>query len=165
MPPQLSTADNASLEHDPEKWTPVFRKDHAPTKNLSGALAEEARHVFRFASLFGSGICSSVACDLLRIRADADAEDAPDAKKDIQSCLAETGDFVTVGKSNHYVIGIENKCPQRLQCVIDAYITGAKGPVSVHTSMTLEAKSKKSYAAKVKTSGGTAQVSRECKVL
>jgi hypothetical protein len=23
-----------SLEHDPEKWTPVFRKDHAPTKKL-----------------------------------------------------------------------------------------------------------------------------------
>jgi len=22
------------LEHDPEKWIPVFRKDHAPTKNL-----------------------------------------------------------------------------------------------------------------------------------
>jgi hypothetical protein len=23
-----------ALEHDPEKWTPVFRKDHAPTKKL-----------------------------------------------------------------------------------------------------------------------------------
>jgi hypothetical protein len=23
-----------SLEHDPEKWMPVFGKDHAPTKNL-----------------------------------------------------------------------------------------------------------------------------------
>jgi hypothetical protein len=22
------------LEHDPEKWMPVFRKDHAPTNNL-----------------------------------------------------------------------------------------------------------------------------------
>jgi hypothetical protein len=22
------------LEHDPEKWTSVFRKDHAPPKNL-----------------------------------------------------------------------------------------------------------------------------------
>jgi hypothetical protein len=22
------------LEHDPEKWTPVFGKDHAPTENL-----------------------------------------------------------------------------------------------------------------------------------
>jgi hypothetical protein len=25
----------AALEHDPEKWTPVFRKDHAPTKKLA----------------------------------------------------------------------------------------------------------------------------------
>src|SRR5271154_7451444 len=24
----------AGLEHDPEKWMPVFRKDHAPTKKL-----------------------------------------------------------------------------------------------------------------------------------
>jgi hypothetical protein len=23
------------LEHDPEKWTPVFRKDHAQTRRLS----------------------------------------------------------------------------------------------------------------------------------
>jgi hypothetical protein len=23
-----------ALEHDPEKWMPVFGKDHAPTKNL-----------------------------------------------------------------------------------------------------------------------------------
>jgi hypothetical protein len=23
-----------NLEHDPEKWKPVFRKDHAPTKKL-----------------------------------------------------------------------------------------------------------------------------------
>jgi hypothetical protein len=23
------------LKHDPEKWTPVFRKDHAPTKKLN----------------------------------------------------------------------------------------------------------------------------------
>jgi hypothetical protein len=24
------------LEHDPEKWKPVFRKDHAQTKRLEG---------------------------------------------------------------------------------------------------------------------------------
>jgi hypothetical protein len=23
-----------SLEHDPEKWKPVFRKDHVPPRNL-----------------------------------------------------------------------------------------------------------------------------------
>jgi hypothetical protein len=26
----------SSLEHDPEKWTPVFRKDHAQTKDNAG---------------------------------------------------------------------------------------------------------------------------------
>jgi hypothetical protein len=88
----------------------------------------------------------------------------PDATKDIQGCLVETGDFVSHGKANTYLIGIENKCPQRLRCVIDAYITGAKGPVSVHTVMTLDAKAKKTYTAKVKTAGGTAQVSRDCKI-
>jgi hypothetical protein len=29
--PELS-APSAKLEHDPEKWKPVFRKDHAPPK-------------------------------------------------------------------------------------------------------------------------------------
>jgi hypothetical protein len=28
------------LEHDPEKWTPVFRKDHAQTKTWSAMLIE-----------------------------------------------------------------------------------------------------------------------------
>jgi hypothetical protein len=95
----------------------------------------------------------------------ADTTTAPDATKDLQSCLDETGDFVTHGKALTYVIGLENKCTKRLKCTVDAYITGAKGPVSVHTVMTLDAKSKKTYAAKVKTSGGTAEVSRDCKVL
>ncbi|HZC56079.1 MAG TPA: hypothetical protein VE396_08535 [Xanthobacteraceae bacterium] len=98
---------------------------------------------------------------------DAQQTPAPDAAKDLQhdlqSCLGETGDFVTHGNAFTYVIGIENKCAKRLKCTIDAYITGAKGPVSVHTVMTLDAKAKKSYTAKVKTSGGTAEVSRDCK--
>jgi hypothetical protein len=91
--------------------------------------------------------------------------DATTATKDVQSCLDETGDFVAHGKVFTYVIGLENKCTKRVKCTVDAYITGAKGPVSVHTVMTLDAKSKKTYAAKVKTSGGTAEVSRDCKVL
>jgi hypothetical protein len=95
--------------------------------------------------------------------ADASAA-APDATKDIQACLSETGDFVSHGKANSYLIGIENKCPQRLRCVIDAYITGAKGPVSVHTVMVLDAKARKTYTAKVKTAGDTAQVSRDCNI-
>ena len=30
---QVFAAVQATLEHDPEKWMPVFRKDHAPSKN------------------------------------------------------------------------------------------------------------------------------------
>jgi hypothetical protein len=30
----------AGLEHDPEKWVPVFGKDHAPPKTWSGMTNE-----------------------------------------------------------------------------------------------------------------------------
>jgi len=29
---RLGPFDNRPLEHDPEKWKPVFRKDHAQTR-------------------------------------------------------------------------------------------------------------------------------------
>ena len=35
-PSAASSLAAASLEHDPEKWNPVFRKDHAQTKSWSG---------------------------------------------------------------------------------------------------------------------------------
>ena len=35
-PSGASSLAAASLEHDPEKWNPVFRKDHAQTKSWSG---------------------------------------------------------------------------------------------------------------------------------
>ena len=94
---------------------------------------------------------------------------AADAAKDPQSCLAETGDYVTHGNSVTYVIGLENKCDKRMKCTIDAYVVGAKGPASGHTTMILGAASsgaaaKKSYPMKVKAAGGTAQVSRDCKM-
>jgi hypothetical protein len=94
---------------------------------------------------------------------------APDAS-DIQSCLAETGDYVTHGKAITYVIGIANSCGKRIKCTIDAYVVGAKGPASGHTVMILGAASsgaaaKKTYAMKVKAAGGTAQVSRDCQFL
>jgi len=94
---------------------------------------------------------------------------APDAAKDPESCLAETGDYVSHGSSVTYLIGIENKCDKRLKCTIDAYVVGAKGPASAHTTMILGAASsgadaKKSYPMKVKAAGGTAQVSRDCRI-
>jgi len=99
---------------------------------------------------------------------DAGQNATPDAAKDPQSCLAETGDYVSHGNAVTYVIGIENKCDKRLKCTIDTYVVGAKGPASGHTSMILGAASsgtaaKKSYAMKVKAAGGTAQVSRDCR--
>ena len=29
----ITTFARVALEHNPEKWMPVFRKDHAPSKN------------------------------------------------------------------------------------------------------------------------------------
>jgi hypothetical protein len=94
---------------------------------------------------------------------------APGAATDLQSCLNETGDYVTHGNAVTYVIGIANTCDKRLKCTIDAYVVGARGPASGRTTMILGAQSsgaaaKKTYAMRVKSAGGTAQVSRDCKV-
>jgi hypothetical protein len=36
MPSANAFGKPGALEHDPEKWTPVFGKDHAPTISWSG---------------------------------------------------------------------------------------------------------------------------------
>jgi len=92
------------------------------------------------------------------------------AAPDVQSCLQESGDYVTHGRAIVYVIGLSNTCGKRIKCTIDAYVVGAKGPASGHTTMILGAQASgaaaaKTYAMKVKASGGTAQVSRDCKFL
>jgi hypothetical protein len=94
---------------------------------------------------------------------------APAAADDLQSCLQETGDYVTRGGAVIYAIGITNTCDKRLRCEIFANITGAKGTSLGHTVMTLGpaagGAAKKSYEFRVKAAGGVAQVSRECRVL
>jgi hypothetical protein len=85
------------------------------------------------------------------------------------SCIEETGDYQSHGGAVTFVIGLANKCDKRLKCTIAAYVVGAKGPSSGHTTMLLGAASigaaaKKTYAMKVKAAGGTAQVSRQCRV-
>ena len=85
------------------------------------------------------------------------------------TCIDETGDYQTHGKAVAFVIGLSNKCDKRLKCTIDAYVVGAKGPSSGHATLILSAASsgaaaKQSYAMKVKMAGGTAQVSRQCRV-
>jgi hypothetical protein len=89
---------------------------------------------------------------------------------DLQACLNETGDYVTIGRAVIYVIVIANTCDKRLRCEIYANVTGAKGSSLGHTIMTLgEAGSgpeaKQTYSMRVKAAGGIAQVSRDCKAL
>ncbi len=97
--------------------------------------------------------------------------DAPSgAASDLQSCLQETGNYVSRGSAVIYVIGIANACEKRLRCEIFANVTGAKGSSRGHTIMTLGPASagkaaKKSYAMGVRAAGGTVQVSRDCKAL
>jgi len=94
----------------------------------------------------------------------------PDAGTTGQSaCIDETGDYQTHGAKVTYVIGLQNKCDKRLRCKIYAYVVGAKGPSSAQTTLILGAVSsraaaKGTYAMPVKAAGGTAQVSRECRV-
>ncbi len=85
------------------------------------------------------------------------------------ACIDETGDYETHGKVVTFVIALANKCDKRLKCEVFAYITGAKGPSQGHGTLVLGPKSsgaaaKKSYAMKVKMAGGTAEISRECRV-
>jgi hypothetical protein len=94
---------------------------------------------------------------------------APGLPADLQTCLQETGDYVTHGNVILYVIGITNTCDRRLRCQIFANVTGAKGSSLGHTVMTLGpaasgAAAQQSHTMRVKAAGGTAEVSRDCKV-
>lgn len=100
------------------------------------------------------------------------ANDLPAApsRDDVQSCLQETGDYVTRGRTVIYVIGIANACDKRLRCEIFANVTGVRGTSLGHTIMTLGAAgggpaAKQTYSMRVKAAGGIVQVSRDCKVL
>jgi hypothetical protein len=89
---------------------------------------------------------------------------------DLQACLKETGDYVTIGRAVLYVIGIANTCDQRLRCEIFANVTGVKGSSLGHTIMVLGAAGSgaaatQTYSMRVKAAGGTTMVSRDCKAL
>ena len=120
--------------------------------------------------LLASALCLTAAATL--------AQEAPAPKQlpaapshdDLQSCLKETDDYVTRGKTVLYVIGLTNSCDKRLRCEIFANVTGARGTSLGHTIMTLGAAgsgpaAKQTYSMHVKSAGGMAQISRECKVL
>ena len=94
----------------------------------------------------------------------------PAVPADLQSCLQQTGDYLTHGKTVTYVIGLTNTCAKRLRCEIYANISGARGTSLGHTIMTLGpagsgAAAQQTYTMRVKAVGGVAQVSRDCKAL
>ncbi len=102
----------------------------------------------------------------------APAQQSPAAPHagDLQACLKETGDYVTIGRAVLYVIGIANTCEQRLRCEIFANVTGVKGSSLGHTIMVLGAAGSgaaatQTYSMRVKAAGGTTMVSRDCKAL
>jgi hypothetical protein len=85
-------------------------------------------------------------------------------------CIAENGDFKQRGKSATFTIELANQCEQRLKCRVYAYVTSAKGSARGRATLILAPKShgaaaKKSYALKVKMLSGTAEWSRDCRVL
>jgi hypothetical protein len=95
------------------------------------------------------------------------AQPKPAGEKD---CIVSGGGFKMSGKTPTYVIALENMCEKRLRCTVYANVMGARGSAQGHKTLTLAPhskgpKAKQSYVLKVKSMGGIAQASRECKVL
>jgi hypothetical protein len=85
-------------------------------------------------------------------------------------CITDDSGFKQNGKSATFVIALKNSCEKRVRCTVSAYIVTAGGPSSGRSVLTLGPKSdgptaEKSYVMKVKSAGGMANISRECKLL
>jgi hypothetical protein len=84
------------------------------------------------------------------------------------ACVANQTDFKQAGGKPTFEVALENSCNMRLKCKINVYVLGAKGPVQGHTTLTLGPATKgqstrKVYVLKVKSAGGMANMSHECK--
>jgi len=93
------------------------------------------------------------------------AEQTPDEKP---KCVTEQSGFKQAGDRPTFEVALENSCDMRLKCTIDVFVMGAKGPAQGHTTLTLGAAAKgqatrKVYVLKVKSAGGMACMSHECK--
>lgn len=83
-------------------------------------------------------------------------------------CIEENDGYITRNGRPMFVIQLENKCEQRIQCKVFAYITSAKGAAQGHGVLKLAAKSKgsaakQSFTMKAKMIGGSSQSARECR--
>jgi hypothetical protein len=94
----------------------------------------------------------------------------PAAKPEPPQCIKDESGFRTIGERNVFMFELTNHCEQKLRCTARVYILNSHGPVQGQTTLILEPKSKgpgahKTHAITVKSAGGMANMSRECKVL
>ena len=85
------------------------------------------------------------------------------------ACIAENDSWIRQGRGIAFAIALTNKCEQRLQCRVFAYVTSAKGAVQGHGTLRLAPASKgqaatQRWSMKVKMSSGSSQSARECRV-
>jgi len=83
-------------------------------------------------------------------------------------CVTEQSGFRQVGDKPIFQVALENSCDARMKCTIDVSVMGAKGIAQGHTTLTLGPAAKgqstrKVYVLKVKSPGGMASMSHECK--
>ena len=91
------------------------------------------------------------------------------AADDSKSCIKDESGFKQNGKAATFEVTLINTCPRPMRCTVNAYIVTANGPTSGKSVLMLPGKSKRAaakkttYAIPVKTAGGMANVSRDCK--
>jgi hypothetical protein len=124
-----------------------------------------ARILALAALLISSLGLTALAADESGQKPPVESEPASDA-----DCVADSGGFRMDGNTPTYVVALENKCEKRLRCKVYASVMTAKGNAQGHATLTLAphaqgAKAKQAYVLKVKSMGGIAQSSRECKAL
>jgi hypothetical protein len=92
--------------------------------------------------------------------------DQPVAEK--PKCVTSNTEWKQKGKAAVFEIELQNSCDARLKCTVDAFVTGSRGQVQGHGTLMLAAAPKgqttrNTYAMKVKSLGGMANVSHSCK--
>ena len=83
-------------------------------------------------------------------------------------CVTSNTAWKEKGKATIFEVELQNTCDVRLKCTVDPFVTGSRGQVQGHGTLVLAPAPKgqttrNAYVMKVKSSGGTANVSHSCK--
>ena len=89
-------------------------------------------------------------------------------KKEEPKCVTNQTAFKQAGDKPVFEVVLENSCDVRIKCTVNVYVLGAKGPSQGQSTLVLGPAAKgqttrKVYALKVKSAGGMANMSQECK--